>query len=149
MEAKDIRAHRKSLGLSRQEVADVAGVTVGALASIEAGRKSRDKEAEEKILTTMSQLVSPTTRNDQGVPAGYEQRTLVKYEAAHPDRTVVYEWNGLEVGSRFTVVGEEGVFAFVRHVTSPSGSEWIDCYGGERNYPTHARSFAPDRITPM
>ena len=152
MEAGDIRSHRKALGLGRKELAETAGVTVGALASVEAGKKSRDKEAVEKIITTLEQLIAPSTRSGEGGdqrPAGYREGNLKKYEEAHPDRTVSYEWNGLELESRFTVIGEEGVFAFVRHVTNENGDEWVDAWGGERNYPAHSRSFRVERIVPM
>jgi len=41
------------------------------------------------------------------------------------------------------------VFVFVRLVTNDAGNSWVDCYGGERNYPGHARSFPPERVNPM
>lgn len=147
----DYAANRKALGMSRQEIADLAGVTVGAVASIEGGRGSRDKGAEDKIRTTLEQLIAPSTKTDgeRGTPAAYREKNLQRYEALHPTWIVEYEYMGLTPESRFTVEGEEGVFVFVRIVTNDHGSTWVDCYGGERNCPEHARSFPPERVNPM
>ena len=146
----DFEANRKALGMSRKEIADLAGVTVGAVASIEAGRGSRDKGAEDKIRAALELIISPETKADsKSVPAAYREPNLSKYEAAHPTWIIDYEFMGLTPGSRFTVEGADGVFRFVRVVTNDEGSSWVDCYGGERNYPEHARSFPCTRINPM
>jgi len=146
----DYEVNRKALGMSRQEIADLAGVTVGAVASIEAGRGSRDKAAEEKIHKALDLLINPNTKTDAGhTPGAFKERNLKLYEEAHPTWTIAYEYMGLASQSRFTVQGEDGVFVFVRMVTNHNGVQWIDCYGGERNYPDHARSFALSRVNPM
>lgn len=50
----------------------------------------------------------------------------------------------IEVGTEMSIPGE-GRFVFLKHVTTPTGVEWIDVYGGKKGHET-LRSFRPDRI---
>lgn len=149
MSTYDIRAARESLGLSRGELAAEAGVTIGALASVESGRGSRDKAAEEKVRRALAARITPTTRTDdqRGTPRAF--RNVVRVPARREGFEYIEEWNGLTPEARFTVLGEEGVFSFIRFVRSPKGSEWVDAIGGERGYPPAFRSFIPERVQPF
>lgn len=144
-----IRETRESLGLSRKELAEEAGVTIGALASVESGRGSRDKNAEDKIRRALAMRIAPATRTDgeRSAPRAFKHSAAVP--KAREGFEYIEEWNGMTPGSRFTVIGEEGVFSFLRLVRNPQGNEWVDGLGGERTYPTHFRSFRLERVRPF
>lgn len=144
-----IRETRESLGLSRQELADEADVTVGALASVESGRGSRDKNAEEKIRKALAARIIPSSRTEgeRGTPRAF--KAAAAPAGTHEGWEFFTEWNGLTPESRFTVVGEEGVFSFLRFVRTDKGAEWVDGIGSERGYPAAFRSFRPERVRPF
>lgn len=146
-EERSIKQLRESLGISRQDLAAEAGVTVSAIASVERGGNSRDKGAEEKIRFVLSLKIAPPARDDKDAP-----RVLTtKANGVPPTRvgwTYTEEWSGMKPGHRFTVTGEEGVFTFLRHTRNAKGSEWVDCIGNEPNYPPKFRAFACERVHP-
>ena len=47
--------------------------------------------------------------------------------------------------TELSIANAPGRFRFVRHVTTVSGRQWIDVYGGTKGHET-IRSFHPDRI---
>lgn len=55
------------------------------------------------------------------------------------------EWEGLDSGREFQVVGESGWFRFTAHVTNERGDEWIDASGGAGKV-VMSRSFRLSRI---
>ena len=51
-------------------------------------------------------------------------------------------------GTELTIVssaGRWGRFRFIRHITTETGVEWIDVYGGPKGHET-IRSFRPNQI---
>ena len=149
MSEHSIKEQRISLGLSRKELADEAGVTIGAVASLEAGRGSRDKDATAKIVAALKARIIPQTRaeNDKATPRAFRNVAAIPSQRAGWE--YLDEWNGMRPESRFTVVGEEGVFSFLRFVKTCNGKEWVDGIGGERGYPAAFRSFRPERVRPF
>lgn len=146
-----LREQRESLGLSRKELADEAGVTIGAIASLEAGRGSRDAEAEKKIRTAIALRIAPSTKTEgeKATPKALRSTALTHVPAVREGFEYILEWNGLKPESRFTVTGEEGVFTFIRFVRTPKGKEWVDGIGGQRGYPPAFRSFRPEKVRPF
>lgn len=137
-----LRTWREGLGLSRKEVADEAGVTISAVASVESGRGSRDKAAAERIRRCLERQLSPSKQEEGArTPRAFSQGAALK---AKDDWEICLEWRGLSPESRFTVLDEEGVFVFIRHVTAPKG-EWVDCFGGTR-HEKKFRAFRPERV---
>jgi hypothetical protein len=55
------------------------------------------------------------------------------------------EWNGHRSGDLVHVRDAEGTYTFLCLVTTTTGSQHVDCYGGAAGV-MHHRSFAPDRI---
>jgi hypothetical protein len=51
----------------------------------------------------------------------------------------------IEAGTEVSIRGERGRFRFLRHVTTTTGPEWVDVYGGAKGHET-LRSFRPERI---
>ena len=144
----DLRFTRESLGISRAELAELAGVTIGAVASLEVGRGTRDATAEQKIRTALTTLVRPKEQRSENerAPRAFKSTAVPAVRAGWE---YLYEWNGMQPESRFTVIGQEGVFSFVRFVRNEKGSEWVDGIGGERGYPPAFRSFKPHLVTPF
>ena len=62
----DFRARREALKLSRTKLAELAGTTHAAVASVEAGRAARDKDAAAK----MTAVLWPTGSIDEPVVKG-------------------------------------------------------------------------------
>ena len=122
-------------------------MTVGALASVESGRGSRDKQAEDKIRKALAARIVPASRTEgeRGTPRAFKGADVGIREGWE----FFTVWNGLTLESRFTVIGEEGVFSFRRFVRTDKGVEWVDAIGGERGHPPAFRSFRPERVRPF
>ena len=128
---------RASLGMTRQALASLAGVSPGAVWSVENGKGTRDKDAATKIMQALQLATAPI--NPDALPKAY--RTA---QSAKDGWTIETEWNGLKQGQRFTVADEEGSFGFIRFVKTETGS-WVDGYGGRAGY-GKARSFDPEKV---
>jgi DNA-binding XRE family transcriptional regulator len=131
-----IREQRQSLGLSRKQLAELAGISESAVWSVENGKLTRDKNAIEKVNAALRIASAPQDVND--LPKAY--RPGAAQRVTPDDWTVLTEWKGLVPGCKFTVVEIEGTFTFVRHVTNSVGDEWVDGYGGRSGYGSY-RSF--------
>lgn len=132
-----MRETREALGLSRKQVAELAGVTIGAVCSIEDGRTARDKHAATKITEALKIASAPPDKADLG-------KIYRLVQPAKEDWVVSTDWNGLKPGERFTVVDVEGSFSFIRHVTTKA-STWVDGWGGRAGYGS-LRSFHEGRV---
>lgn len=65
------------------------------------------------------------------------------------DWTVAHEWtrNGRRVipGTELRISGERGRFRFVKYVSRPNGTSWVDVIGGPKGFEKW-RSFRPERV---
>lgn len=133
----EIRKMRVALGLSQQELATHAGITHGAMNSIEAGRGTRDGLARAKVEASLRQLLAPKEKPDNGPgtngPPRGRKATDVRQRPEHLVSTT--EWNGMKPGHRFVVEGIEGSFTFIEHVTNTQRKcEWVTGYGGTAGF---------------
>lgn len=152
MTNEEIARYRTALGMSRSELALHAGITLGAMASIESGRGTRDANARTKVEASLKVLLAPKEKPDNGAatnrpPIG-RKRSEGRARPAH--WTIVEDWNGMRPGSRFVVTGISGeIFTFVEFVRNEkSGSEWVTGHGGVPGPKgtSTTRSFRPELV---
>lgn len=150
---EEVRVRRVALGLSREQLAEHAGVTPGSLWSIENGKRTRGGtgpllSVERSLRQLLAPVEKPASNGGTSTPGRGRKRSEGRSRPAW--WTVTTEWNGMRPGSRFVVtdlVGE--TFVFVEHVhNTKSNCEWVTGYGGvpgPRGTAT-MRSFAVERV---
>lgn len=160
--ADDIKARRKALGLSRQQLADLASTTPSGVWSVENGKNPRGGDAvrvrvvealerrEGGVIDSLTDVQRNITDRVVG-KATRAAKTTAKiqedFAAAHPDWVVSYEWNGLQVNDAVTVAGAPGVFRFEKHVLNTrTGKEHVDVVGGKGGR-QQQRAFDASRVT--
>lgn len=81
--------------------------------------------------------MSPRAKTKRKAPEAVVEPLFIK----------VPQWEGLEAGSQFKVVGLEGWFKFLAHVTNPRTNEsWIDAAHSGGRHNGMLRAFRPERI---
>lgn len=150
----DVEATRKARGLSRKQLAVMAGVTESTVWSVEHGKNPRggeaDRQAVLKALDPNAASSEPASNTPEQHPstggkvsvAGRGGKKLAT-SAPPADWVITYEWNGILNGDPCRVAGEPGAATFREHVVTGSGATHCTVTMNGK-----WRSFAPDRIQP-
>jgi transcriptional regulator with XRE-family HTH domain len=150
----DVEATRKARGLSRKQLAVMAGVTESTVWSVEHGKNPRGGEADRQaVLKALDPSAQPAETGastseqhaSQGARPTYASRGGKKLAASAPpaDWVITYQWNGILNGDPCRVAGETGAWTFKEHVVTGTGATHCTVVGNGK-----WRSFAPDRILP-
>jgi transcriptional regulator with XRE-family HTH domain len=146
---ENLKLKREALGLSRQELADLAGVKYSAVSTLEDGK--RPHGGDETVTLVLQALAAAQDKRDgQGLTVMYApatERGTARSPLPTPANGSVHSQtlDLINAGDYVVVDGEEGFFRFIRFVQHPSGSAWCDVYGGRSGY-AGTRSFRPERV---
>ena len=154
MNGGDVRARREALGLSRPQLVDrlqnasISRLTVGRLAGIEC-RKDEIPASEVPAYRAALGLSADESEADEPedeLVVGNGTKVYGKRPSwAPPDAEVLFEWNGLRVGSLFKVEGEPRATFEFRMYYRDSHQEYVECWGGKRSHEKR-RWFRPERL---